>query len=902
MNCQVIFQPMGRKVTCAAGTTLMDAAGAAGIALTGVCGGGKKCGKCRVYVPEQTQSLTGLTQSEELLLSAEEIKHGCRLACCAQVAADCRVIVPDESHEKKTVIVEDGCAVERRFKPAVKIYRLDLVRPTLEDHRDDLTRIADAVHGQNEKVTRLTADYPLLRRLPEILRRSRFSVTALIYEDQQLMGLFPGKTKRIFGMAADVGTTTLAAYLCDLETGEFLEQASAVNPQIRFGDDVLSRISYAMMEEEGLGKMQQILAGTIDTLAQTMLARQQAEADDLAETVLVFNTVMEHLALGICPDAMGVSPFIPAAHQALTLKGSDIGLGMMAGGRVYCLPSEAGFVGADNVAVLIAQEPYKQDKVQLIIDIGTNGELCLGNREALYITSCATGPALEGAQIKCGMRAAQGAIERVRIDRRSLEPEIKIIGAEGWVEDDSRALGLCGSGIIDAVAQMAAAGIIDADGNFSRALEHKRIQSGADGKPAYVLSFNEKGPDVVITQKDVRAVQLAKAALYAGAKILLKKSPFEKIDEIVLAGAFGSYIDVENALKLGLFPDCALAHIQSVGNAAGVGAKLALLDVDKRREAEVVARQTRFIETATERDFYQEFGDAMAIPHKKDSFTANLTGRFPCSGLDDRQLPEAIKAQAPAVFNDSARMAGAAVQIQEDRGLPAARLPLTMTTEIEIFGGAVREHDGSRLPAGYVLNSAEDLRRFVDSAPREEYAGRILGALKALKGRPVVLDVEAPFSVLASLMDVMTLSLTARDDPDLVRSALAKITKYLAAYLEKALEEDVRVISLGDPSGVMELTGPEFYGGFAGPAAAALMKELIPRMETAAFFLCGKVAASLEKAGLIIKEPVRVGGGTSDMDSILRLAADKKIRIICGGCINADQKAPVFYACRLTEN
>lgn len=901
MRCQVTFQPMGRKITCDAGTTIQEAANGAGIALMGVCGGGKKCGKCKVCVPEQTARLSELSQSEKRLLSAEEMKKGIRLACCAQVAGNCRVIIPEESHEKKTVIMEDGVGGKGQFKPAVRIYRMKLDRPTLEDHRDDLKRIQDGVHVQNAEVQSLVADYPLLCRIPDILRKSRFSVTAVVYNNRKLIGLFPGKDKRVFGMAVDVGTTTLAAYLCDLETGTFLDKASAVNPQIRFGDDVLSRVSYCMMEEDGLARMQKILIGTINDLAEKMLARQQAGTDDLAETVLVFNTVMEHLTLGIRPDALGVSPFIPSTHRGLTLRASDVGLEMMEGGRVYALPSEAGFVGADNVAVLIAQEPYNQEKVQLIIDIGTNGELCLGNREALYVTSCATGPALEGAQIKCGMRAAQGAVEKVRIDRDSLEPELGIIGVKGWVTDDSRALGLCGSGIIDGVAQMAAAGIIDEDGHFLTPSGCRRIRWDENGKMEYVLSFGGKGQDLVITQKDVRDVQLAKAALYSGAKILLKKSPFEKIDEIVLAGAFGSYIDVSNALLLGLFPDCVLADIKSVGNAAGVGAKLALLDVDKRKEAEAIAQETHFIETATEPDFYTEFGDAMAIPHKKDCFTANLTGRFPCSGVDDRKLPQKIREKAPDIFDDGGMMAEAAIQIQIESGWPAVRLPLTMTTETEIFGGSVIERDGIRLPSGYVLENADDLKDFIQAKPDGKPISRVMEAVKKMKGRPVVLDVQAPFSVLASLMDVPRLCLMAQNEESLVQGALEKITDFLADYLQQAIDAGVRIISLGDSSGVMELTGPEFYRRFSGKATWDLMNRLIPRMKTSAFYLCGKVAVSMEKAELMIKRPVRMDDDLDFVENILQMASDKKVRIICGGCINTVRKASVVYSCRLTE-
>jgi uncharacterized 2Fe-2S/4Fe-4S cluster protein (DUF4445 family) len=440
----------------------------------------------------------------------------------------------------------------------------------------------------------------------------------------------PGFVESSVGLAIDVGTTTVAAYLSDLVTGKVLNTESMMNPQVPYGEDVMSRITYAMTNERGLEVMQKALIDGLNELIDKLTADLRVNGAKgggaIVDMTIVFNTAMHHIFLGFNPTYIGRAPFIPAIQNDLNIKARDMGIDINQSSYIHVLPIEAGFVGADNVGVLIAEEPYKiVDENVLIIDIGTNGELLLGNRDAICSTSCATGPAFEGAQIKFGMRAAPGAIEKVRIDPETRDPVFKVIGKADWHThiEKVEAKGICGSAIIDVVAEMFKAGIIDKSGRFAKDLSTPRVRRDAEGKPEYVLAWADEtsiGTDITVTQGDVRALQLAKGALYAGAKLMMKKMGIEKLDKVVLAGAFGSYIDKEAAMTLGMFPDCAIDNVYAVGNAAGDGALMALLNTGKREEARREARALEFVEIAVAPGFEKEFMQAMHIPHMKDPF------------------------------------------------------------------------------------------------------------------------------------------------------------------------------------------------------------------------------------------------------------------------------------------
>lgn len=636
MEHTVIFQPSGRRGKVRAGTTLLEASRQLGVDIENTCGSVQTCGKCKVKIEEgffekfgldsRMAHLSPITDVERRHLKKEQVQDNYRLACNALVHGDVLVFVPEESRGAQQVVLETGKERVFRLNPAVRKYYVELPPPSLEDYRDDLRRLQDCLHEKYGLPEALAMDYELLRQLPGIVRQGNWKVTAAVWQEREIIKVEPGLVEHCYGVAVDVGTTTVAAYLCDLRRGVLVNRKSMMNPQVRYGEDVLSRITYAMMNEDGLDKMHRAIIGGINALIKKMTREVQAGMEDVLEVVLVFNTAMHHIALNLDPRHLGRSPFTPVVKSSLDLKARDLGLLIAPAGNVHVLPIEAGFVGADNMGVLIAEEPYNQrDEVRLIIDIGTNGELDLGNADRMLCTSCATGPALEGAQIRFGMRAAPGAIEKVRLDPATLEVSYKVIGLDAWYPEVQRteAKGICGSGIIDAIAEMFKAGLIEPSGRLNMRLSTPRLRRGSDGKPEFVLAWAAEtsiGQDICITQADVRAVQLAKAALYVGAKYLMEKLGVEKVDRVTLAGAFGSYIDKESAMVIGMFPDCALERVEAVGNAAGDGAQVALLDREKRREADRVARWVEFVETAVEADFQQRFAEAMPFPHGKDAF------------------------------------------------------------------------------------------------------------------------------------------------------------------------------------------------------------------------------------------------------------------------------------------
>jgi uncharacterized 2Fe-2S/4Fe-4S cluster protein (DUF4445 family) len=616
MQHKVIFQPSGRRGEVQSGVTLLQAAHELGVDIESPCGAAQVCGKCKVKIERgyfdkfdidsRREHLSPLAGEEQELLSQHELRDDYRLACCATVLGDILVFVPEESRGAQQVVLETGAARNFKVDPALRSYPVSIQPPSLDDQRSDLRRLQDAL-AETYGLESLSIDYFALTELPNILRRGQWQATAAVLHDREIISVRPGLDKNLYGIGIDVGTTTVAAYLCD-------------------GEDVLSRISFAMANEDGRSKLQQAIIEGLNNLIAKMTAAAGLTCQDVHLITLVFNTVMHHCLLNIEPSFIGRSPFVAAIRESFEVKARDLGIRVAPSAVVHVLPVESGFVGPDNVSVLIAEEPHHQDQeIRLLIDIGTNGEIDLGNRRKLLSTSCATGPALEGAQIKFGMRAAPGAIERVRIDPLTLECSFRVIGDDRWHErgSSSGAKGICGSGIIDMMAEIFKAGIIDRTGRFNKKLQSGRIRKDEHGRPEYILAFaadTDIGRDITVTQGDVRAVQLAKAALYAGAKILMRRLGVSKIDRVTLAGAFGSYIDRESALVIGLFPDCELEKVQAVGNAAGDGAQLALLNKEKMIEASTVAEAVEFVETATEPDFQKHFTEAMMLPHAVDRF------------------------------------------------------------------------------------------------------------------------------------------------------------------------------------------------------------------------------------------------------------------------------------------
>ncbi len=635
---KVIFQPSGRRGEIEEGKTILEAAQSLGVDIEGLCGHKKVCGKCKVRIEEGyfekdniesgMAHLSPLSEAEKKHIKAED-GPGIRLSCTAEVFGDVKVFVPERSRAGKQVVRKAAKELSIKLDPAVKKYNIDLVAPTLHDMTTgDWERVLKFLED-DYGLTGLVFDYLVVKDLQDVLRKGAWKATVTVWMDREIIKVEPGFVETVYGLAVDIGTTTCVGYLTDLNTGKVVSTESMMNPQVPYGEDVMSRITYAMSNPAGLETMQKAIIQGLNEIIERSVADIRKDGPNpghvIDDLTIVFNTAMHHIFLGLNPEYIGRSPFIPAVQNSLDIKARDLGLKINPAAYIHVLPIEAGFVGADNVGVLIAEEPYNQDEMVLIIDIGTNGELLLGNRNKVCSTSCATGPAFEGAQIKFGMRAAPGAIETVQIDPETKEPRYKVIGKADWHThiEQVNAKGICGSGIIQVVAEMFKAGIIDKSGRFVMDPGTPRIRKDTDGKPEYVLAWAAETSihtDITITQADVRALQLAKGALYTGAKLMMKKLGIEKLDRVILAGAFGSHIDREASLTLGMFPDCPIGKVYAVGNAAGDGSRMALLNRGKRKEANERARWVEFIEIATDPSFEKEFMHAMHIPHMKDKF------------------------------------------------------------------------------------------------------------------------------------------------------------------------------------------------------------------------------------------------------------------------------------------
>ena len=663
-KAKVIFQPSGTRGEIKKGLSIIEASRELGVDIEVLCGEKRVCGKCKVRVEEGSFEKFGIhstlknvspwQEEEKKFINEDQKREGYRLGCCAKVEGDLLIFVPEESRAGKQVVSKAARDIHIECNPAVKYYYVEVAEPTFESSTADLERILDELN-KKYGLSDLDIDYLTAQGLPSQLREGLWKITVAVWMDKEIIRVLPGKVEDYYGMAIDVGTTTVAAYLCNLATMEVIDTVSMMNPQCKYGEDVMSRITYHMMHQDGLIKMSSdIIEGLNNLVAQACEATHPPKKSrnkkgiekegaalclnhsDIIDMTVVGNTAMHHILLKLNPEYVGVAPFPPVIHKSMDIKARDLGIRINESAYVHVLPIEAGFVGADNVGVLIAEEPYKKDEVQLIIDIGTNGELVLGNKDKLISSSCATGPALEGAQITFGMRAAPGAIERIKIDPETHEVDYKVIGRDAWRSysepDEMQTKGICGSGILDLFAEVYRSGIILKSGTFNESQKSERFRRNPDNDhPEFVIAWKEEtsiGKDVVITQKDIRQIQLAKGALHCGCKLMMRRMGIDKVDRVKIAGAFGSHVDREKALIMGLFPDCEIDKIVSIGNAAGDGARAALLNRAKREEANWVSRNVEYIELTLEKDFQQQFVEAMQIPHMKDQFP-HLKGIVP---------------------------------------------------------------------------------------------------------------------------------------------------------------------------------------------------------------------------------------------------------------------------------
>ncbi len=666
---KIVFTPSGKRGSFEIGTKVLDAARQLGVDIDSVCGGRAICGRCQINVlvgdfakhniHSDFTSVTEISEVEKKYAERRGLNEDRRLSCQSLLKSDAVIDVPASSQVHQQVVRKENESHDIDINPIIKSYYVNVAKqkekllekksnsslheiktfkisveePDMHKGTGDLSRLKVAL-SEEWGLDNLTCSLEVLQSLQPVLREGEWKVTVAVRNNEEIIAVFPGFKDELFGIAVDVGSTTIAAHLCDLSTGEVSGSAGLMNPQIRFGEDLMSRVSYIMMNEGGEKDLTRVVREAINEIITTIISENNIDAEDILEMTLVGNPIMHHLVLGIDPTELGAAPFALSTDLSADIKAKELNLNINSGAYVYVLPCVAGHVGADAAAVLLAEEPFNKDEISLIVDVGTNAEIILGNNQRLLAASSPTGPAFEGAQISSGQRAAPGAIERARIDPETLEPRFKVIGCDLWSDDEDFEVnipvggitGICGSGIIEIVAEMFLNKIINQDGKINKELSETSSRIIADGRTySYVLHDGEQV--IKITQNDIRAIQLAKAALYAGVKLLMHKLSIEKVDRIRLAGAFGSHIDVKYAMALGLIPDCLVDEVSSAGNAAGTGARVTLLDKESRNKLEGEVRKIEKIETAVEPSFQDEFVSAMAIPHKSDDFS-NLAKVF----------------------------------------------------------------------------------------------------------------------------------------------------------------------------------------------------------------------------------------------------------------------------------
>jgi uncharacterized 2Fe-2S/4Fe-4S cluster protein (DUF4445 family) len=671
----VLFMPSGKRGRFPVGTPILEAARSLGVYVESVCGGRATCGRCQVEVQEGHFAKHKIVSSfdhispkgpkEQRYERVRGLPERRRLSCSATIQGDLVIDVPQDTVINAQVVRKAATDRVIERNAAVQLCYVEVDQPDMHKPLGDLDRLKAALEKEWGFKDLLVAPY-LVPKIQKILRtqlpdqpeveEGKWGVTAVVHRDLEsarpfITALYPGLKNEAYGIACDIGSTTIAMHLVSLLSGRIVASSGAPNPQIRFGEDLMSRVSYVMMNPDGREAMTSAVREAINELIGKVCAEGGVDRTDIFDCVFVANPIMHHLFLGIDPTELGQAPFALAVSGSMQFWAHEIGIEVSPGARLYTLPCIAGHVGADAAGATLSEGPYRQDDMMLLVDVGTNAEIVLGNRQRVVAASSPTGPAFEGAEISCGQRAAPGAIERVRIDPVTLEPRYRIIGVDAWsdepgFEEKAKATGvtgICGSAIIEVVAEMYLSGIISEDGVIDGSLASRSPRIVQSGRTySYVLREGE--PRIAVTQTDVRAIQLAKAALYAGVKLLMEKQGVDRVDTIRFAGAFGSFIDPKYAMVLGLIPDCDLSRVKAVGNAAGTGALMALLNRDHRREIEREVRRIEKIETALEPHFQQLFVNAMALPNKVDAFpqlstAVTLPPRKADSGADATSAP-----------------------------------------------------------------------------------------------------------------------------------------------------------------------------------------------------------------------------------------------------------------------
>ena len=624
----VVFTPSGRRGPVPPGITVLDAARGLGVDLDSVCGGRGICGRCQVElgerpgVPADPSRLSPPGATEAGYHGRRPLGPGRRLGCAAQVMDSVVVHVPADSQVHRQVVRKDVDRLTLPVDPVVRLRYVEVDEAEMGDSVGDLQRLEAALWTQ-WGLGNLRVDLAVLAALQPALAAGGRAVTVAVRDDLDVVAVWPGLRDVVHGVAVDVGSTTLAGHLCELGSGEVLASTGRMNPQIGFGEDLMSRVSYVLLNPGGEQRLTAAVREALAAMVVDLCRQAGVEASTVLEVSLVGNPIMHHLALGLDPRQLGTAPFALATTAAVTAMATELDLGVHPGARVYAPPCIAGHVGADAAAMVLAEGPHRGSPLTLLVDVGTNAEIVLGNAERLLAASSPTGPAFEGAQISSGQRAAPGAIERVRIDRATLEPRVAVVGGERWSDEEAFAsattrtgvTGICGSGIIEAIAELFLSGVVTADGRIVRPAGHPTGRLVEHGRTLSYRLWDD--PVIEVTQNDVRAIQLAKAALQAGCRLLMDRLGVDRVDRVRLAGAFGNHIDPTYAMVLGLVPDCDLDRVESAGNAAGTGALMVLLSTAARAEIEQVTARIEKVETAIEPAFQAHFVDAMGFPHSR---------------------------------------------------------------------------------------------------------------------------------------------------------------------------------------------------------------------------------------------------------------------------------------------
>lgn len=617
-QASVDFDPAGRQTAAPVDSTLLAAADAADVGIEHLCGGNGRCGTCAVDIEAGTEALSPPSDTEVSVLSADRCADGRRLACRCTIEAPgtIDVAVPPRSQTDGEVVLTEGVTLDVDHDPAVEQYRIELDRPSLEDTVADRERLLGAL-ADGYDLDLAGIDHELQRRLPDVLRAGEgetVELTATVYDDETVIDVHEGTIRERYGLAIDVGTTTLAVYLIDLTTGTKAAVASAVNPQTGLGEDLMARMRHCRNADDGREELQALVVDGLNDLIDEVIDAAGISRRSVYEAVAVGNTAMHHLVLGYDPTHVAGSPYVPARQASVTLPAREVGLELNPAGRLHWLPVSGGWVGPDKVAVMLAAEHVDDDGVTVCIDIGTNGEISVATPEGVRTTSAPAGPALEGGELTCGVRAKSGAIDAVEVDPETFAPTVHTI-------DDAPPIGICGSGVIDAIAACFVAGVVDRRGTISdAAAATDHVVELDDGELAYVLAPADAAATdepILLTQNDIRDAQMAKAAIQAATRVLLEEAGDPSVDRVVVAGGFGNHIDVRSAIDVGLYPDVVPSAVESLGNGAGAGAVWALLDREARERADAIVAEATYHEIAGTDAFEAQFLEAMYLPHQR---------------------------------------------------------------------------------------------------------------------------------------------------------------------------------------------------------------------------------------------------------------------------------------------